>query len=73
MDWVKVEELGEGVGEGKGEVGSDWKGVERVKGLGRKREEIELLSEKIWFWMNGGEFVEIEEGGVDELVKGVGG
>jgi hypothetical protein len=68
---VKVEELADRLAAAKLELATHSKRVATLKGLGTSTEEIQLFTDNIWFSMNRAQFIEIQEGRLDELTKRV--
>lgn len=68
---MKVEELADRLAAAKRELATHSNRVATIKGLGTKTEEIQLFTDNIWFSMNRAQFIEIQEGRLDELTKRV--
>lgn len=68
---MKVEELADRLAEAKRELATHSNRLETLKGFGTKTEDIQLFTDNIWFSMNRAQFVQIQEGRLDELVKRV--
>lgn len=67
---MKVEELADHLEAAKQELATHSNRLATLKGLGTT-EEIQLFTDNIWFSMNRAQFIEIQEGRLDELTKRV--
>ena len=68
---MKVEELADRLAAAKRELATNSNRLETLKGFGTSTEEIQLLTDNIWFSMNRAQFVQIQEGRLEELVQRV--
>ena len=68
---MKVEELADHLEAAKQELATHSERVETLKGQGSTAEDIQLFTDNIWFSMNRAQFIQIQEGRLDELTKRV--
>ena len=68
---MKVEELADYLEAAKQELATHSERVETLKGQGPTTEEIQLFTDNVWFSMSRAQFIQIQEGRLDELVKRV--